>query len=362
MPTKLSKHQLNRTLLHRQFLRERHDMPIIEIVDALVGLQSQIHNPPYIGLWTRLKNFQRGDLTQLIDKRKIVRAAMMRSTLHLVTEKMHQTLRMTLQPALERAFRAFFGKDGKALDAEYLAQAAKSFLTDNPSTTGELRDFLLTVNPNGEPIAMAYAVRTYLPLVQVPPSGTWGTGTRATYVPAETWLGEAHAPDLKTMLALYLRAFGPASVMDFQAWSGLVSLKKTVEAFRDDFVFYEDENGKELWDVPELPIVEADTPAPIRFIPDYDNLLVSHKDRNRIIADDDRQYVFLSAARVLGTILVDGFVSGTWKTQRDKSKASLQITMFDTVKNHPKDEIAAEGERLLHFIEDDAESYDVQFL
>lgn len=353
--------QLNRTLLSRQLLLKRHIIPPLAAIEKLIALQSQIPNPPYIGLWTRLQTFQRDDLTQLMESRQVVRAPFLRSTLHLVSADDHQSFRSILQPALVRAFKAFNGKQAKGLNIEQLVDIAKPFLENEPATTGELRDVLTPLAPDRIGNTLVTAVRTYLPCVQVPPGGTWGAGTRASYTTAEQWLGEARPADLRTLLHRYLAAFGPASVMDFQAWTGLVSLKQTIEPFKKDLVVYQGKDGKELLDLPDMPILADDTPAPIRFIPEYDNLLVSHKDRRRVIADDHRKKVFLSAARVLGTVLIDGFVGATWKSNRDKDIATLNVSLFESYPDDILEQIEAEGQQLLRFIEDDADELMVQF-
>jgi hypothetical protein len=235
-------------------------------------MQSQIPNPPYIGLWTRLASFRRDDLTTLIENYQIVRAAMMRSTLHLVTAEDHQLFRQTLQPALEKAHRSFNGKTiTESLDNERLIAAAKPFLEAEPRSTGDLREHLQPLYPDIDGNTLAYAVRTYLPLIQVPPAGTWGSGTRATYIPAENVLGTPAPPDLRTLLHRYLAAYGPASVMDFQFWTGLSSLKTALKPLIAELVVYQDESGGELLDLPDAPLPDENTPAPVRFIPEYDN-------------------------------------------------------------------------------------------
>ncbi|MEO1165504.1 MAG: winged helix DNA-binding domain-containing protein, partial [Chloroflexota bacterium] len=245
-----------------------------------------------------------------------------------------------------------------------LAEAARPFLLDEPRTTGELRDFLLTIDPDGEPNAMAYAVRTHLPLVQVPPAGTWGAGTRASYTVADNFItSDAQASDLETLFRRYLRAYGPASIMDFQTWVGMTRLTKPLNAIKAQFTLYESESGEVLFDLPEMSIIEADTPVPVRFIPEYDNILIAHRDRTRILADDDYSKVFLSAARVLSTFLVDGVVAGTWKINRNKAKAELVISPFreNDISSDTRDALVAEGEALLRFVEADADDYSVRF-
>ncbi len=274
--TALTRRQLNRALLDRQLLLRPADLSPLVAVAHLAGMQSQIPDPPYIGLWTRLAQFERDDLTALMEERQVVRAAMMRSTLHLVTADDHQRFRPTLQLALERALRSFHGKRARKLDIAALVVVARPFLKAEPRTKGELKARLLEDFPDEDGDAMAYAVRAHLPLVQVPPGGTWGSGTRASYSPAETVLGTTEPPDLKNLLRRYLAAFGPASIMDFQFWAGITSLTKTIKPWLDEFKLYEDENGKQLLDLPDATVPDVDMPAPPRFIPEYDNLVISH--------------------------------------------------------------------------------------
>lgn len=362
-PRTLTLRELNRTLLARQMLLERESIATPQAIEMLVGVQSQIPNPPYIGLWTRLNEFTRDDLTQLMEQKQVIRAAMMRSTLHLVTADDHQRFRHVLQPALDRAFKSFYGKRIKGLDIPKLIEIAKPFLEEAPRTKGELKNYLLEFEPDWDGDAMVYAIRNYLHLVQVPPGGTWGAGTRASYIPAETWIeSDVEAGDLRSLLHRYLAAFGPASVMDFQFWTGMVKLKDAIEPLKSELVIYQDEAGTELLDLPDMPIYEENTPASIRFMPEYDNLIISHKDRRRIIADDDYKKVFLSAARVLSTILIDGFVAGIWKASKKKGLATLKITPFREISLQQQETLIDEGTRLLQFIEDDVEEYAVEFV
>ncbi len=359
-PRTLTQRDLNRALLARQMLFQRTAIKPIEAIERLAGLQAQVPNPPYIGLWTRLATFERDDLTQLMQDGKVVRAAMMRSTLHLVTADDHRRLRAVLQPALDRALRSFYGKGTRSLDIDKLVAAARPFLAEAPRTTGELKARLLEIEPAADGDAMAYAVRNNLPLVQVPPSGTWRSGT-PSYTLAEAVVGPVAPPDLGYILRRYLAAFGPASVMDFQFWTGLTRMKKAVEAYRDELRVFRDESGTELFDLPDAPLPDPDTPAPPLFMPEYDNLIISHKDRTRVISNESYSKVFLSAGRVSATILIDGFVAGVWKIKRNKADAVLNITPFVALTSNQQQALTEEGERLLRFIEDDAAVFDVRF-
>ncbi|MCY3780721.1 MAG: winged helix DNA-binding domain-containing protein [Chloroflexi bacterium] len=359
--TVLSLRQLNCTLLARQLLLERSTLDSLSAIEELVALQSQIPNPPYIGLWTRLRRFEKKDLTSLLQSRQVARAPWLRSTLHLVSAADHQRFQAVIQPALARGLRSFFGARAKGLDIDRLIEIAKPYLEAEKPAIGALRDKLAEHEPEHDKQAMAYAVRSYLPLVQIPPSGVWGVGTRATYTTAENWLGPPEPADLSLLFRRYLAAFGPANVMDFQTWTGMTSLKAQLAPVLKDLVTYRDADGKTLYDLPDLPIIAEERPAPIRFLPEYDNILIAHKDRRRILPEAHRKKVFVSAGRVLGSVLINGYTGAIWKVQRDKSKARLQVSLFEAVSDDLLSAIASEGMTLLRFIEDDAPDYDVDF-
>ena len=361
-PPQLSLLQLNRTLLARQLLLERSPLDCAGATEQLLALQSQIPNPPYIGLWTRLEDFQKSQLTELLAARRIVRAPWIRSTLHLVTAEDHQRSQAAIQPALARGLRSFFGSRVAGLDIEGLIAIAKPFLEAETPTIGELRDQLQAHAPERDKAAMAYAVRSYLPLVQTPPSGTWGVGTRATYTTAEHWLGAAQPADLGALFRRYLAGYGPASLMDFQTWTGMTRLKSALAPTLESLVTYRAEDGGELFDLPELRLVPADQPAPIRFLPEYDNILIAHKDRQRILPETQRKKVFVSAGRVLGSVLINGLVGAIWKVQLGKRLTTLQVALFESRDDDTLAAIETEGLALLRFIDDDsAEQYRVDF-
>ena len=357
--TRLTLRQLNRTLLARQMLLDRQDLCPVAATERLIALQSQIPNPPYIGLWTRLRRFERRQLTELLQSREIVRAPWIRSTLHLVSAADHQRFQSIIQPALLRGLRSFFGARGADLDIERLLGIAKPFLESNQPAIGALRAHLQEHEPGLNKEAMAYAVRSYLPLVQIPPSGTWGAGTRATYTTAEKWLGPANPADLPSLFRRYLAAFGPADVMDFQTWTGITRLKSRLAPALGELKIYQTETGRDIYDLPEATIAAPDSIAPIRFIPEYDNLLIAHRDRSRILPDEHRKKVILSAGRVIGTVLIDGVVGGTWNVKKDKHSHSLYVKLFAAQPKQTLRAIEAEGNRLLRFFDDQASSHAV---
>lgn len=359
-PQKLTLGQLNRTLLARQFLLGRARLDCVAAIEALVAMQSQIPNPPYIGLWTRLRGFKKSQLSAALETRAVVRAPWLRSTLHLVSAADHQRFQAIIQPALARGLRSFFGARAQGLDIARLVEIARSYFEAEQPSIGALRDKLQEHAPDADKQAMAYAVRSYLPLIQVPPSGTWGAGTRATYTTAQSWLGEAAPSDLGSLFRRYLQAFGPADVMDFQTWTGMTGLKLRLKSQLESLACYDAADGRQLYDLPDLPIIDEDAPAPIRFLPEYDNILIAHKDRGRILPAAHRQKVFVSAGRVLGSVVIDGFVRAIWKVERGKTRATLHVTLFEAQSRAVLDFIEAEGLRLLEFIMDDASDLRVE--
>ena len=222
---------------------------------------------------------------------------------------------------------------------------------------------LTALEPGRDPEALAYVVRTHLPLVQVPPGGSWGFGGSPAHTLAETWLGKplnASDTGLRTLVHRYLAAFGPATVKDIQTWSGLVKLQDAIAKLKPELRTYQDEQGNELLDLPDLTLPYEDMPAPPRFLPEYDNFILSHADRSRVIPEKYKSNVFLSAGRVRATFLLNGFVAGTWKVERASGTARLIIEPFEPLAHQEQDALVAEAERLIRFIEDTASTYEVQ--
>lgn len=361
-PQKLTLRQLNRIYLDRQLLIQRADMTITQATERVVGWQSQIPNPPYIGLWTRIKNFVRHDLTTHIQNRHIVRCAMFRSTLHLISKDDHHRFHRVIEPALVKGLRSFHGRNIEGMDIAPVVDFARPYIEESPRSMGEIGAHLGQIEPNREPEALNYTIRTYLPLVQVPPAGTWGAGSKATYITARQWLGEGESADVGALFLRYLAGYGPASVMDFQTWTGMTKLGEVIASLKSQLRVFIDENGVELYDLPDMPLPDDDMPLPVKFIPEYDNLLIGHADRTRILPEAHRKQVFLSAGRVLSTILVDGFVAGVWKIETKKRDATLNISPFIALSNAQKSDLIAEGEQLTRFVADDAEKIEVRFL
>src|SRR5215212_7989193 len=362
----LTLRELNLATLERQMLLRRQRLPAIELIEHLVGMQAQASNPPYVGLWTRLESFHPDELARLIVDRRAVRIALMRSTIHLVSAHDCLKLRPLVQPVLDRHVSAnrAYRADIEGMDIEALVAAGRALLEEQPRTAKELGELLQERWPERDPASLARAIRHLVPLVQVPPRGIWGESGQATHTTAEAWLGRPLDPDpsLDDLVVRYLGAFGPATVKDVQTWSGLTRLREVSERLRPRLRAFRDEQGKELFDLPDAPRPDPDTPAPPRFLPEFDNLILSHADRTRVIADDYRKVIGSRNGMVPATFLVDGFVRGTWKTERTRGKATLVIEPFEAQVEQNRGVIAQEGERLIRFIRDGAEAFEVRIV
>jgi hypothetical protein len=360
----LSLGALNRATLARQMLLAREKATALDAIERLAGLQAQLARPPFIGLWSRLEGFSREGLTPLLERREVVRATMMRGTLHLMSARDYVRLRAAMQPMLSEGMRSILRGRTDPFDIDELVAEARRYFEEEPRTFEELRDHLLALHPGGDERAMGYAVRMHLPLVQVPTNTAWGYPGSADFAAAEAWLGEPIRKDDSThaLVLRYLAAFGPATSADAQAWSGRKGLKGVFEELRPKLCTFMDEQGRQLFDLPDAPRPPEDTPAPARFIPEYDNLVLSHADRTRIVADEHRPRIATPNLRILPTFLVDGFVAGTWKIERKRASATLSIEPFGALSKGAREELAREGEALVRFVEEEAGAFEVRFV
>ncbi|WP_433476712.1 winged helix DNA-binding domain-containing protein [Spirillospora sp. CA-142024] len=358
---KTDRRTLNRALLARQMLLKRHSMSVLEAIEHLVGMQAQAPNPPHIGLWTRLADHAFDEVGELMTERRVLRIVLMRGTLHLVSARDALALRPLTQVILDNYLKTRMGElDG--VDLAEVASWARALLEDEPRTDKELRARLAERWPDEDAAMLAWAVRCSLPLVQVPPRGIWGASGIARHTTLEKWLGPAVPdPSVDDLVRRYLGAFGPASVQDVQQWSGLTRLGEVVERLRPGLVTFQDEKGRTLYDLPEAPRPDPDTPAPVRFLPDFDNLLLSHADRARIITEEHRKRVFTVNGIIRATFLVDGFVHGMWKIEKKRGEAILRIDPFDPVPEPDRTALEEEGMRLLAAAHPEAKSHAVVF-
>lgn len=344
-------------------LLERRSLSAADAIEHLVGMQAQAPDAPYVGLWTRLENFRHDELSRAVAERRAVRTHLMRVTIHLVTARDCCLLRPLFNPIMERGFVGSpFSKKIAGVDLGELTDAARMLMDERPRTRVELGASLAERWPGRDALSLAYAAGLLLPVVQIPPRGIWGAGGSPTWATVENWLGceldtGSSADELVTR---YLGAFGPATVKDMQSWSGMTRLRRVVDRLRPHLATFRDEQGNELFDLPEAPRPDPATPAPVRFLPEYDNVLLSHADRTRIMAADFRVPLYPGNGGTFGTLLVDGFIAGMWKIVRERAAATLLIHPIVALTKRDRDAVADEGRGLLAFAAE-ADRHEVQF-
>ncbi|MER5931100.1 winged helix DNA-binding domain-containing protein [Streptomyces sp. NPDC002054] len=341
---------LNRATLARQLLLTRAELSAREAVAHLVGLQAQNVKPPYFQLHARLARFRPEELSALMESREVVRMVTLRSTIHTHTAEDALTLRSLVQPARDREV-GYFRAGLAGVDLERLTELARALVDAGPRTMAEIREALLKEWPDADPPALSVAARCRLPLVQVTPRGLWGRSGQVRLAHLEQWVGRSVAEPASPDEAVrrYLRAFGPASVKDMQTWAGLTRMRAAFERLRPELVTFRDQAGVELFDLPDAPRPDPDTPAPPRFLPEFDNLLLSHADRGRVVPADLKGRTW-KGNQAYCTLLVDGFLAGVWRLDEDRNgdRAELVVELFGgSGTKGTREEIAAEGEALL---------------
>jgi hypothetical protein len=337
----LTQRALNRTLLLRQGLLERSDTPALAMVERLVGLQAQVPGNPYVALWSRLRDFDPTELSELLASRQVVRAGLMRSTIHLVSARDCLVMHPLTAALRSRAFWPPFGKGLNGADIEAVIDAGRAYVAVAPRTRVALSEHLAQRWPDADPLSLAHAVTQHLALVQVTPRGLWGRSGQATWALAEEWLGAPLHPGsaLGELVLRYLAAFGPAAGADVRTWAGITGLRPVLDRLRPQLRSYRDERGRELLDVADGAFADPETPAPPRFLPDYDNLTLSHADRSRVVAPDGPP----TGARAL---LVDGFARARWRVQ----DGELVVEGYAPAPRE-RSAIEAEGVALLRFLD-----------
>jgi hypothetical protein len=361
----LSRRALNRALLARQLLLHRVRLSAAATIERLVGMQAQVPDLPYVGLWSRLEGFRHEQLSLLVESRRAVRASMHRCTIHLVTARDYLRLRPLFQPVLQHGFETGspFGRQIAGVDRGALLAAGRALLDERPLTVSELGKLLGERWPGSPPEPLAYAVRYMAPLVFVPPRGTWGGRGQVRTTTVEAWLGRPVGPasSIDDLVMRYLGSFGPATVADMQAWSGMTRMRDVFERLRPELRTFHDERGRDLFDLRSAPRPDPDSPAAPRFLPDYDNILLAHADRSRILGPGKHLGMFDSNAVMKGSLLVDGFVRAIWIPIKDERSSKLLITPFDEpIPKQDRDPVVEEGLRLLAFL-GPGEKHTVQF-
>ena len=348
----LDQRTLNRTLLARQGLLARERRPAHEVIERLVGLQAQEPIDPYVALWTRIEGFDPLELSGLIERREAVRMGTLRGTLHLVTAADCVALHPVLAANRERAWRSSpFAKRLDGLDIDAVVAAGREALEREPLSPAGLGEVLSARWPDRDKPSLAYATRIMLPLVQVPPRGLWRKTGRTVNTTAEAWLGVPMGTDADPEPAIrrYLAAFGPATPADVRTWSWLTGVREVLERMRPTLATYRDEAGRELFDLPDAPIADPDLPAPVRFLPQYDNVFLSHDDRSRIsgVLSWGLEFVWK------GVILVDGGITGAWRVLRKGKVATMTIELGRPLTPAERRDLDEEAERPGAFLDPD---------
>ncbi|MFC7876976.1 winged helix DNA-binding domain-containing protein [Isoptericola sp. NPDC057391] len=353
----LALRELNRATLARQLLLARADRSPLSAVEHLVGLNAQDPDPPYLGLWSRLARFDLQDLTALMTDRSVVRGTFLRGTQYTVTAGDYLWIRPLLQPMLERLQRSAFRRATEGLDLPALLTEAREVIRSGDEVTRpQVGRALAALHPGRDPAALARSAQFLLPVLHPPPDSTWGRRGPTPFVLAEDWLGsalDAHAP-VERLVLRYLAAFGPASVRDVTAWSGLTRMREVVDGLRPRLATFRDPSGRELVDLPDAPRPSGDVEAPVRFLAPLDNVLLGHHDRTRIVTDEQRSHVFLEAA-----VTVDGFVRGLWRIRRRAGTATVVVRLFRSLSAAERDALTAEAVALARFVAPDADAHDV---
>lgn len=355
--------ELNRATLARQSLLERASLTPGEMIRQLIAMQGQVPNDPYIGLWSRLQAFQRDDLTHMLAERQVVRASSLRVTLHVMLADDYLCIHPLLQMALSRNLHIFAGQTA-GFDMQQFSASMQAYVREQPRTSAELRVKMEELYPGMGRLQIVDSLRMYLALIQAFPAGTWNFTGRLGHTLATEWLGRPLVEvegGLHYLVKRYLAAFGPASVRDMQMWSRLSKLQPAFDALRPELLTFRDEHGRELFDLPDAPRPSADTPAPVRFLPVYENSIIGYADRRRILPDEYRSYQLMLSSNIC-TVLVDGFVRGMWKIERKTPGAKLIIEPLAPLSDNVRSALIAEGERLMGFVQAGADPFEIQFV
>jgi hypothetical protein len=354
---------LKRAFLARQLLLERASIGLDEALARLLALQAQLARPPFVALWTRVAGFTREALVAAAHGRTAVRATMMRGTIHLMRADDYRAFRPILQPAFDAGARSILGDWYARVDVETELADARAFFSQ-PATMDAYRKRLAAMRPGDEVRAPAYAARMRIPLVQPPGPQAWGWPAAAEFALASDWLGADVATgggDPRDLVRRYLAAFGPATVADAQSWTGLSALRAAFDALRDELVTLRDERGRELFDLADAPRPDEDVPAPVRLLPEFDNAVLGHVDRARIVDEAHRPRLVTKNLQVPATVLVDGRVWGSWRVTATRKLATLTLEPFGGAPaKRLRTELEREGEALLRFVESEAKAMAVE--
>jgi hypothetical protein len=361
---------LNRASLARQGLLDRHRGPVAKVVGRLAGLQAQHANPPYVALWSRRADHTIDDLEAALDDRPVVKATVMRSTLHLVAATDYPAFDAATAEARVANWRATARRAG--IDLDDLHARLLRYATEQ-RTVAELEAWMERAAPSiGATAPSGVRNRSFRAasagggLVHVPPSGMWRSHDKPRYIAARSWLRRPKALDpedaRRIAVERYLTAYGPASIADIGKWLGdprLPRIKSAVASMGGAIVRSKGDDGRDLIDLTDLPLPAEDTAAPPRFLSRWDSVLIGYDVRERILPKRYVAAVAKANGDFLPTFLVDGFVAGLWSIEVQKGEAVLRLEAFAKLSRDERRGLEDEGERLVRFHEPEARRHEV---
>jgi hypothetical protein len=365
----LTLRELNRAMLARQLLLERARVGVVPAIERLAALQAQWAPSPYIALWSRLADFRRSKLWSAIERHEVIRARLMRGTLHLVSARDFYAYAVATQDLQRGAWNRL--QVGRGVDPKKVAALAIAFARQPRPKEAVLEHVEERIGARlGGPFNWLVwrFVSAHADLVTAPPGGHWEYGgTDAPYVAARHWIARGERPSedaaLETLVKRCLAAFGPMTLADIAKFAGQVPprIRPTLERIAATLRTFSDEDGRLLYDLPRAQRPRGDVAAPVRFLPRYDELLISYQHRDRLIAPAHRRAVYTKNAIVEAVVMVDGFAAGTWALVRAKNHTTVRVSPFARLSRGDRVAIEAEAHALLAFLAPDAKVAGVRF-
>ena len=358
----LTLRELNRATLARQMLLGRVSLPVVTAIERLAALQAQWAPSPYLALWSRLKEFERESLWSAIEKKHtVIRARLMRGTLHLVSARDFYAYAVATQDLQRGAWNRL--QVGAGVDPKEVAKLAVAYAREPRTSEDVVSHLTERLGSFGGPYRWLIwrFVSAHADLVSAPPAGHWAHGgTNVPYVAARHWIDGGARPTeekaLELLIRRYLGAFGPATLADVARFAGQVParIRPVLEKLAPSLRRFADEQGRTIFDLPRAPRPAADVEAPVRLLPRYDELLIGYEHRDRVIAKEHRGAVYSKNAIVEAVFLVDGFAAGTWSLATTKADAVVRLRPFNTLARSDRVAAIAEGEAIARFMAPDA--------
>jgi hypothetical protein len=342
----LSTLRLNRALLARQLLLRRSSLSLTLAVERVAGLQTQYAPSGYVSLWSRLRDFRREELTTALERRRGVQSTLMRVTIHVVSGRDFPLFAAGTRKARREWWLRVHRGQAEGLDMEEVAARLREYLSDGPRRASEVKEFL---KAEGYPPVAWSGAGLWLDMLRVPPSGTWEHRRADLFGLAED-LTEGSNPTedegLEHLVRRYLGGFGPASPNDIASWAGLPVTRVLPVIERMRLRRFQDDEGRDLFDLPRAPLPDSDTPAPVRFLPTWEAALLVHARRTQILPEPYRPLVFNTRTpHSISTILVDGAVAGTWRYEGGR----VRLELFAPLPRSTRREVEEEAKRLAAF-------------